>query len=90
LKRVWHEYRPCAHLWAALLQWKEQKGGARLIPTDGKDLHAFLALAESLRIKGGTFRHKQAKEALLPDEVAWRLSGQFIVVQWASELGSKF
>ena len=58
LKKVWHEHRPSAHLWAALLQWKElhQSSGEgdapRLLPTDGKGLHLFLALAEVLRKKG--------------------------------------
>ena len=70
LKKVWHAFRPSAHLWAALIQSKElnqspQKGARRLIPTDGDGLCLFLAFAESLRIKGEAIKHKQAREALL-------------------------
>ncbi len=93
LKRVWHEYRPCAHLWAALLQWKElhkSSENGRLIPNDGKTLHSFLAFAESLRIKGEAIKHKQAREAFLPDGVAWRLPDRLIAAQAAAKLGSNF
>jgi hypothetical protein len=90
LKRVWHEYRPCAHLWAALLHWKELNGGAQLIPTDGITLHSFLALAEVLRFKGEALKHKQAREALLPDGIAWCLENHLLAAQAASKLGSDF
>jgi hypothetical protein len=97
LKKVWHQHRPSAHLWAALLQWKElyqsssgEGDARRLLPTDGNGLHLFLAFAESLRIKGEAIKHKQAREAFLPDGVVWRLPDRLIAAEAAAKLGSDF
>jgi hypothetical protein len=99
LKKIWHEHRPVAHLWAALLRWNAEKqtedgralvgDDARLIPADPERLCDFLAFSEILRIKGEAIKHKHAKDAFLPAGVAWRLPGNLPALRAAVERGSK-
>jgi hypothetical protein len=96
LKKVWHEYRLAAHLWAAHLHWdrvgQTPEGKAVLgvsgvlVPPGREPLKAFLALAETLRIKGEAIKHKNAKDAFLPAGI-WRLPDSLSYLR-LPELGS--
>jgi hypothetical protein len=98
LKKIWHEHRPAAHLWAAFLSWNAEKktewgksalgDDERLLPAGGEHLCSFLALSETLRMKGEAIKHKNATAAFLPAEVAWRPPGNLLASRVA-ELGSK-
>jgi hypothetical protein len=97
LKTVWHEYRAAAHLWAAALYWNivtETPDGKAalgvsgvLVPHGREPLKAFLALAETLRIKGEGIKHKNAKDAFLPAGITWRLPDSLSYLR-LPELGS--
>jgi hypothetical protein len=97
LKKVWHEYRLAAHLWAAESHWNivaETLEGQAVLGTSGvlispsrESLKAFLALAETLRIKGEAIKHKNAKDAFLPAGLVWRLPDSLSYLR-LPELGS--
>jgi hypothetical protein len=68
LAEIWKEFKPAAHLWAALrldrARWEQGR------------LAVWLALAESFRLAAEEFRPPKAPPVLAPDE-AWRVPPRF-------------
>lgn len=73
IKKIWHEYQPAAHLWAAKAHWDLSIASDEFVPLDSSVLAAFLALAETTRLMAEGIKHKNAREPFLPPNVAWRL-----------------
>ncbi|WP_040619990.1 hypothetical protein [Rhodovulum sp. PH10] len=73
--RVWRDWKPVAHLWAAYNRLYQEHGKAWVWPCPKVQLTRFLGEAEAWRAIGETLKPRQSDTTVLPAGIAVRIPG---------------